>query len=336
MQPRRMTFIQQTVQDINRTPSSSPSRSHRDRTFSSHSRSDSNIPLIRNSTDSHTAIKLNPDLPIKYGTQRSLFVVFDKKAGWIRIADSAVGEIELYDDNWGTHSLSHCRESSPALTSSMRLSRAPAENQQKGQWVPPVHVDLPISSHHPGEHSASCSVYLLTRGKLTHILPCPLPTNFASNPPIHVVSWASPPTALTPRVCYAAPWEGEDRQAFLQLIGFGEECVEVQEISLSFLNKGKGKARAEDSVRAQADLGGSTGLLRCGGRWDRLDTYGPGLLSRSASTASDQSVASTETLASQDINSTRRLQEGVYGWCQKGAHDWRVFWLGGSTRLGTV
>ena len=37
---------------------------------------------------------------INYGPQLSLFVVFDKKAGWIRIADSAVGEIELPDDSF--------------------------------------------------------------------------------------------------------------------------------------------------------------------------------------------------------------------------------------------
>jgi hypothetical protein len=123
-----------------------------------------------------------------------------------------------------------------------------------------------------------------------------------------------------------------DTQPFLQLIAFGEDGVEVQEISMSFLyDNGKGKARAEDSVvRSQMDLGGDTGFLCCGGRWDRWDRlFGPGALSRSQSDASCVSGISTETLASEDTNATKRLEEGVYGWCRKGAQDWRVFWLGG-------
>jgi len=27
-------------------------------------------------------------------------------------------------------------------------------------------------------------------------------------------------------------------------------------------------------------------------------------------------------------------QEGIYGWCRKGAQDWRVFWVGGSGSKG--
>ena len=35
----------------------------------------------------------------RYPTQLSLFVIFEKKAGLIRIADSAVGEVELYEES---------------------------------------------------------------------------------------------------------------------------------------------------------------------------------------------------------------------------------------------
>ena len=273
-------------------------------------------------------IKVNPYSPINYGTQRSLFVIFEKKAGWIRLADSAAGEIELYDEVWSA---------SPMRDASMRLSRVSLENcgPNKGQWVPPVRADLPIWPYQ-ADHSTSRSVYFVTRGKITHILPCPLPTNFASVPPIHIVTWESSPASIASRLFFTSPSDGSGRQPYLQLIAFGKDGVEVQEMSLAFLsvnNKGKGKARAEDNVRSQVDIGGDTGLLCRGGRWDRLDpSYDSGSLSRSHSNASDNSGMSTETLSSEESNATRRLHEGVYGWCRKGAQDWRVFWLGGSTK----
>jgi hypothetical protein len=286
----------------------------------------------------------NSDSPLTYGTQRSLFVTFEKKAGWIRIADSAAGEIELYEDGWGGGGpgsiVGSCggtwRDSNPAAAGS-RLSRVSFESgghPTKGHWIPPVCIDLPAWPYQDG-HSPSRSVYLLTHRKQTHILPCPLPTNLSSRPPIHIISWEYKPTVVHPRLCYATSRSGESAQPFLQLIGFCEDVLEVQEMSLAFLNKGKGKASAsaKDVVRAEGDIGGDIGYLCHGGRWDRFDhLYGPNSLYRSDSDASYASGVSTATLASEDTHGMRHLEEGVYGWCRKGNNDWRVFWLGGATK----
>ncbi|KAJ3487299.1 hypothetical protein NLJ89_g11728 [Agrocybe chaxingu] len=78
LQTRNLAFIQQSVNDATRTSvESSQGRFH------SHKRSDSGGTLkgLISSVSSST--------PLQYGTHLSLFVVFDKKAGLIRLADSA-------------------------------------------------------------------------------------------------------------------------------------------------------------------------------------------------------------------------------------------------------
>lgn len=203
---------------------------------------------------------------------------------------------------------------------------------RKGGWVPPVRAELPVSpSHH--HHSSSREVHFLTRGKQTHIVPCPLPTNISTHLPLRVLTWESLPTHIIPRV-YNRPSDNDtgEKQPFLQLVALGEDGVEVQEISLSFLSKGKGKARADEPLRAEADVGGPTGFLCRGGHWDRAQSHYPFQpfgLARSDSVASAMSGTSFDSLTTDEIINKVRTEEGVYGWCQKGAQDWRVFWVGG-------
>ena len=109
----------------------------------------------------------------------------------------------------------------------------------------------------------------------------------------------------------------------------GEDGVEVQEVPLTQLSERKGKGRAQDPVRTQADVGGTAGLLMVGGHWDR--PFYQGGLQRTYSTSSTNTYGSS-TL--EDEEGRRRLQasEGVYGWVQKGAEDYRVIWLGDAGR----
>ena len=83
----------------------------------------------------------------------------------------------------------------------------------------------------------------------------------------------------------------------------------------------KGKGRAQEPIKAQADTGGTSGLLATGGHWDQ--PFYPGL-SRSYSTSSYSSYDSEATAG----NGYYHGREGIYGWVQRGAEDWRVFWLG--------
>lgn len=202
-----------------------------------------------------------------------------------------------------------------------------------GRWIPPIQCELPIPPMALG-FSATKRVFLMTRGKQTHILPAPLPVSSSPCPPLHVVNWKNAPGSITPRVCDpTTDLDGNIIQPYMQLVSLGEHGVEVQEITLNFLSKGKGKgkARAETTIRAEEDTGGDTGILCTGGHWDRphYTPYG-GSLSRSYSTASDISASSYGSMSTEEIVTKMRKTEGIYGWCRKGLEDWRVFWLGGS------
>ena len=59
-----------------------------------------------------------------YPTQLSLFVIFEKKAGTIRLADSAVGEVDLYEDNWSAQQASLASAPSISSLAPSRRSRA--------------------------------------------------------------------------------------------------------------------------------------------------------------------------------------------------------------------
>ncbi|PPQ63136.1 hypothetical protein CVT24_005776 [Panaeolus cyanescens] len=310
LQPRNMVFIQQAVPEMNRGPMEGSGRHH------SHKRSDSGGTLrgLVSGASSST--------PLKYGTHLSLFVVFDKKAGLIRLADSAVGEMELGEDGGPQPpGLLYARDtfsstiSTTSLRQRARLSFDIRESASK--WLAPLRCELPT----PGYPEVTQPVYVITKGKRTHIVPCPLPVRSSAVPPLHAVFWKSHPKTVSARVIYS----DVDDSPLLQLISLGENGLEVQETGISFINsKGKGRAFPDEIVRAEEDLGGEAGFLATGGNWDRVDQiYGPQSL---PSAISALSVDSTDSEA---IFSHLKHEEGIYGWCRKGAEDYRVFWVGG-------
>lgn len=309
------------MQDVNRSPTDigTPGR------FNSHKRTDSNSTL--RGASEHSRSSSSATSTLNYGTHLSLFVVFDKKAGWIRLADSAVGEIELYEPG-GAQTHRHGESLNAALsTSSILRSRMSLEGHHISKWANPVRCELPL----PGEPGMTRSVHLLTRGKQTHIVPCPLPVGPSSYPPLLVIAWQDAPTSISARICeplgengYASP--------FLQLVAFGGATgIEVQEVSLSFLGKGKGKARLEEPVRADEDLGGDSGFLCTGGHWDQSNhMFHRQGLNRSFSVTSTMSNQTFNSMESEDLLDKMKREEGIYAWCRKGVQDWRVFWIGGS------
>lgn len=253
-----------------------------------------------------------------FSGQLSLFVVFEKKAGLIRLIDAAVGEVELFEEG----------STSPVAVSPRRpkssLEAFGFARDPKGQWIPPVHASLPVPL--PGGQVRSQEVYFVTRGRQTHILQCPLLIPISNHPPLKVLTWLSPPGSIAQRVC-----TGIDGRDFLQIVGFGEFGVEVQEVSLSFLagrgpDKGKGRVVVEDVLRAQADVGGDAGFMCSGGQWHKPLR----LLGRS------DSVTSYSTMSTLGISDQGYSDAGFYGWCRKDTQDWRVFWLGGFNADGGV
>jgi hypothetical protein len=159
-------------------------------------------------------------------------------------------------------------------------------------------------------------------------VPCPLPAAVNARPPLHSFSWAMPPTHVTPRINHTSYELGA--APFLQLVAFGEDGVEVQELPLSGLvypGGGKGKSRAEEPVYAAGDVGGEAGFLCTGGHWQRAPNPN---LGRTFSVASDRSGTSFDSLSSEQADAKLSMEQGVYGWVRKGLEDYRVFWLGGT------
>ncbi|KAF8592580.1 hypothetical protein K439DRAFT_1625928 [Ramaria rubella] len=267
---------------------------------------------------------------VTFTSQLSLFVVFEKKAGLIRISDSAVGEIDL----WEGYGHGHSRRSSshtPASASPFRRSIGSLEGLSitkdwKGPWIPPAEITLTPTTPHSSFAAESVTIYLLTRGKRTHIVPSPLPMPLSSHAPLKILEWGSRPTRVVPRSCEDAI----TGRPFLQVTALGEEGVEVQELSLSFLNpsdeKGKGKAH-DETVIVQAEVGpGGAGFLCAGGHWSEHDVQ------RSNQPPSLQRHESASTVDTVDVMAKHTREQGFYAWTQKGYSDWRVFWLGGDSR----
>jgi len=239
----------------------------------------------------------------------------------------------MYDDGAHTPNQQRRRDSlSPTAThNTIRKSRLSMDVPSgAGKWVPPTRCELPVPASFDRPASTR-TVHLVTRGKKTHIVRSPLPVNSSAYPPLRVVTWQSAPTHVSSRVCHPSSPDMHGMLPYLpylQLVALGEDGVEVQEISLSFLTKGKGKAQFEVSLTALEDLGGDTGFLCLGGNWDdSRHTFHPSSLSR---TSSDMSGLSFNSMASEDMEAKTKREEGIYGWCRKGIHDWRVFWVGGA------
>ena len=177
--------------------------------------------------------------PIQYGQQLSLFVVFEKKAGLIRLVDSAVAEVELYDD---TGSLNHALNEhgggsfnslGPSSSRHARKSRGSGDGfafvKEGKHWILPAQTELPLA---PGVTQGICC---LTRGKRTHVLPDPLPANIALTPPMKTFVWRIPPTSLEARIIHPSDAGGVP---YLQLIAASEDGLEVQELSAQSPRRG--------------------------------------------------------------------------------------------------
>ncbi|KZT71553.1 hypothetical protein DAEQUDRAFT_763780 [Daedalea quercina L-15889] len=305
---KSISFVQQSVLD-------SMSRSS----------SDVSPRKSRVSLERHSRIgSVGPD-SYRYPTQLSLFVVFEKKAGLIRIADSAVGEVELYEESGGLQHLFNPVTSSPmARRSRTSWDGRGFTKEHKGVWVAPVKFDLPSIAG--TSRPFAQSMYVLTRGRVSHIIPHPLPPSVSTIPPNRVLVWSSQPANISCRVCTPARDENGP-PPFLQLVAFGEDGIEVQEVLLSslFQVERKGKKREDEPIRASVDIGGDTGYLCIGGHWS-MPYYA---LTRTSSVASYDSA---ESGWSDQTALVERLHahQGIYGWVQKGLEDWRVFWVGGT------
>jgi hypothetical protein len=291
---------------------------------------------------------------VSYPAQLSIFVIFEKKAGIIRIADSAVGELELFSghekDAAGFSPSSSSKDSLSRFGSNLnssssgnfgnrRRSHSVGNLQKnKGTWLHPIQVDVPpppsatdYTLPTPGS-PGSTPVYLLTRGKTTHVLPYPLPALVNARPPLRVLTWSAPPNHVAVRINHT-PYE-HGAMPFVQFIAFTDDGVEVHELDRDLIlgrESGKGKGRALEPVYALADIGGETGFLCAGGHWQRAPDA---RLARAFSVASDASGTSFESLDSVQTGAKLSMEQGIYGWVCKGLEDYRVFWVGGTGKEG--
>jgi hypothetical protein len=289
-----------------------------------------------------------------YGSQLSLFVVFEKRACLIRIADSSVSEVELWDDGGGPPSPT-TTASLPSAMSPGRSTMSPGINtghghsfrksiqsldafsfarEVKGPWLPIVTLELPYpppANGEPPAFTASKTVLLMSRGRRTHILPSPLPIPLASQPPLRVIRWHSQPRQVAARLS-----TGPEKEPKLQVLGFTDHGVEIVETGINFIfkppdlgptiGKGKGKVRSisilsEPLTRATWESPDVTGYLGRGGYWHTLDTSSGRPELRNVAPDTDLSVYAGS-------GSRIELGQGIYAWTQKGFEDYRVVWLG--------
>ncbi|TFK28919.1 hypothetical protein FA15DRAFT_691415 [Coprinopsis marcescibilis] len=358
LQPKQMSFFMQNVQQEMPTRASSG-----DSTAGRHGRSGSSAAPRQVMNDQANGTHIN------YGSHISLFVIFEKKASWILIANSTVGEFELREDggpppNLTGSSLGYRDSLAPSISSTAQRtrSRLSFEIRESGaRWSLPTLVELPIPTELNQFSSNAATVtkpvYIMTRGRRTHIVQYPIPSQSTPIPPIHVVYWKNPPKNVSARVCRpskgsvtAAPRFTRHRPTLLQLVAFGENGLEVYETTvMSLFNppsaNGKGKGRVVqgtsfDSVRAEQDLGGlDAAYLQPGGNWDQaLEVYGgiqspylpTSALDRNSMYTPSSALSYGSSLESEAISGMLKEEIGMYGWCKKGYNDFRVFWVGGS------
>jgi hypothetical protein len=322
---------------------------------------------MRQRPSSFPATVLNPQL--------SLFVVFEKKVGLIRIINSAVGEIAFFEEPTTLNTRDTLTYSPTSLSSSSsvtsgglssisgRRSRTSLDgfgltkDSNRGAWTLPAKLDLPaFDSTPPTMTSVDAwdveiqprSIYLITRGKQSYALRCPLPASMHATVPLLTFHWRSPPSFVVPRVieveygggggnvndsiseCSASSVTvvAPQQCRMLQLTAFNEDGLEIQETFLSSLF-GRERSRVVEegvSVVSSEVVLGETGFFCRGGHWDRPYDAPLGI-NRSYSV---RSGASLNTMATEEVVSRLELNQGTYGWQRKGMADWRVFWIGGS------
>lgn len=270
-------------------------------------------------------------IPLRFGIHLSLFVVFDKRAGAIRLADSSVEEVELADDGYfptssGSGSgLLHSTSTFSSSTPSLRRQRARLSSEIResaSKWISPVRCEVPLAGFSIGQGITE-PVHILTRGNRTHVVPCPLPIKNSLCPPLYAVYWKTHPKYVSARVIVAES-DLQAESAILQLVSFSDNGIEVHETGLGFMRKGKGRAVPEGVVHAEEDLG-ETGFLGCGGNWDRMDQ----VFNLNGQGTSINSAMSIDSMDSADIVMSLKRAEGIYGWYRKDSEDWRIFWVGG-------
>ena len=166
-----------------------------------------------------------------------LFIIFDKQAGWLRLADSAVGVMTL-------------------------AGLPPAIEDPKSKWVLPVRFELPI----PGQMNEKRFVYILTRGFRTHIVSHPSPPS----PPLAAIFWNSTPTFVSPRL--VRPKNNlPDALPLLQLVAFVSSGIEIQEMGLSFLDNSHETVFPTDIKRTKVIFEGEVEFLTVGRYWETLE-----------------------------------------------------------------
>jgi hypothetical protein len=261
-----------------------------------------------------------------YGSQLSLFVIFEKKAGLIRIADSAVDEIEMYDD-WLLSPITE-GNSSKLRRSLQSFDAFGFGSERKGAWLPLCNLEVPTGGFVEDRTPLTRPIVLISRGRQTHILPSPIPVPLSSSPPLCIIPWNHTPSQVTGRVCY-----GNDGIPFLQVVAYGEG-VEVAELDFSFLNRkpgsgGKGKGKAapvEPLVRAYTDAFDPSRFACRGGEWHLLDTANgrPEIQRR---------MPSADSMDTREWIARVQMEEGFYGWYRKDVEDYRVFWMGNLSKV---
>jgi hypothetical protein len=337
---------------------------------------------MRQRPSSSAMTVLNPQL--------SLFVVFEKKVGVIRIVNSAVGEVAFFEEPTTLTARDSLSPSPSSPSSSSSSTLAPgglaslsgrrsrtsldgfglAKDSNRGAWTLPAKLDLPLPDPDSTTPTTAMpvdpwdagpqprSIYLVTRGKQSFALRCPLPANMHATVPLLTFHWRSPPSLVIPRVVdieyggsggasVGTGAGGEDRSIseystssvtltapqrcrMLQLTAFNEDGLEIQEIILSSLfrkERSRAVAVVEEGVPVVSSevVLGETGFLTRGGHWDRpYDS--PVDLSRSYTVRSGVSM---DTMATEEVVSRLESHQGTYGWQRRGLEDWRVFWIGG-------
>ena len=330
---------------------------------------------MRQRPSSFATTVLNPQL--------SLFILFEKKVGIIRIVNSAVGEVAFFEEPPSSPPARDSLSYAPSISSSSSYSpsslansslSAPSSRRSRssvdgfghardhrgGAWTLPTKLDLPDADECVTPTTATMtstwdadsqprSIYLVTRGKQSYALRCPLPANMQATVPLMTFRWRSQPSFIVPRVIEVeyggAGGDGRSiisdyamseitltlpqRCKMLQLTAFNEDGLEIQEIVLSSLfKKEREKKRiVEEGVPVVASevVLGETGFLTRGGHWDR-PYDAPVDLSRSYTVRSGVSV---NTMATEEVVERLESNQGTYGWQRKGLEDWRVFWIGG-------
>ncbi|KAG8802115.1 hypothetical protein FRB91_010667 [Serendipita sp. 411] len=289
-------------------------------------------------TSSPRARRISTPGDSSYGSQLSLFVIFEKKAGLIRIVDSSVSELELWDDGGRPPSPIHTLSSPTSihsLHSASVIRRSIQDNltfgKDKSPWYPLVTMEIPYpNDSNPPSFNASKTILIISRGTQSHILDSPLRMPMGNYPPLRVVRWHTMPFNITARLSMV-----EGKEPRLQLVAFSDRGIEVAETTVDFLfrppdlgqtdGKGKGKNKSisvlsEPLVRAQHLSLETTKYLVRGGLWHTLDMT-------SGQPELKSPVSSVGEAPSLTISRLEKGQ-GIYACVQRGLEDYRVLWLG--------